>query len=49
VLEGPIDNAPPLERPEAGSDGPPVMLIAGAVALLILGVGGSLLSRRRGG
>jgi len=46
VLEGPVDAAPPPERP-AGDSGPPVMLIAGAAALLVLGVGGSLLARRR--
>jgi hypothetical protein len=47
VLEGPVDSAPPVQRPQADS-GPPVMLIAGAAALLVLGVGGSMLSRRRG-
>jgi hypothetical protein len=47
VLEGPVDSTPPIERPQADS-GPPVMLIAGAAALLVLGVGGSLISRRRG-
>jgi hypothetical protein len=47
VLEGPVDGVPPLERPQAES-GPPIMLIAGAVALLVLGVGGSLITRRRG-
>jgi LPXTG-motif cell wall-anchored protein len=47
VLEGPVDSAPPVERPGTDSE-PPVLLIAGAVALLVLGVGGSLMSRRRG-
>jgi len=47
VLEGPVDGAPPITRPEESS-GPPAMLIAGAVALLVLGVGGSLLAGRRG-
>jgi LPXTG-motif cell wall-anchored protein len=47
VIEGPVDSTPPIERPQTDS-GPPVMLIAGAVALLVLGVGGSFYSRRRG-
>lgn len=47
VLEGPIDDAPPITRPQE-SGGPPTMLIAGAVALLVLGVGGSILAGRRG-
>jgi hypothetical protein len=47
VLEGPVDSAAPVERPGTDS-GPPVLLIAGAVALLVLGVVGSLMSRRRG-
>jgi hypothetical protein len=47
VLEGPVDSAPPVERSETDS-GPPVLLIAGAVALFVLGIGGSLMSRRRG-
>jgi hypothetical protein len=46
VLEGPVDVQPPLERPRT-DDGTPTVLIAGALALVVLGVGGSFLAARR--
>jgi hypothetical protein len=45
VLEGPVDEQPPIERP-SDDDGLPLTLIGGAVALLVIGVGGSLLIGR---
>ena len=46
VLEGPVDAKPPLQRP-AEQSGPLLLLIAGAVALVVLGIAGSILSGRR--
>lgn len=47
VLEGPVDALPPRERSAVSGSGPPLLLIAGAAALVVLGVAGSVLSARR--
>lgn len=46
VLEGPVDGAPP-RTVAARRQGTPVLLIAGAIALVVLGVGGAVLSARK--
>ena len=46
VLEGPVDDPPPMQRP-ADKRGVPLLLIAGAVALVVVGIGGAALSARR--
>jgi hypothetical protein len=46
VLEGPVDDPPPIQRP-ADERGMPLLLIAGAVALIVVGIGGAALSARQ--
>jgi hypothetical protein len=45
VLEGPVDDAPPIQRP-VDESGIPLLLIAGAVALIVIGLGGAALAAR---
>jgi hypothetical protein len=46
VVEGPIDARPPLERPD-DTQAPPRLLVAGAVALVVLGIAGSIIVGRK--
>jgi len=46
VLEGPVSAGPPLERPDEARGMPP-LLVVGAVALVLLGIAGSVAAGRR--
>jgi hypothetical protein len=46
AVEGPIDARPPLERPD-NAPAPPRLLVAGAVALVVLGIAGSIIVGRK--